>query len=94
MSNLIVPAANNRQLFAQLQPGDVVEVEHEVKVGFRTWRTKTRGTVVRTDRQRHGLHNQRNSDDKVFSDAIVLRREDGELTTITLDEFTVLRALN
>ena len=83
----------SRQLFEQLQPGDRVEVEHEVKVGSsKTWITKTCGTVVRTERRRHGLHFRRNRDDKVFSDILVLDR-DGELTTVTMDEFTVLRRL-
>lgn len=83
-----------RERFAQLRPGDRVEVEHEVRVGFRQWRIKTQGTVVLTERRRHGLHEQRNFDDKVFSDVIVLRRDDGELTTVTLDEFTVLTPLS
>ena len=85
------PAALN--VFSQLQPGDRVEVVHEVKVGFRTWQTTTSGTVVRTERRRHGLHNRRNFDDKVYSDMIVLTREDGELTTVTLDEFSDLKKL-
>lgn len=80
-------------VFSQLQPGDRVEVVHEVKVGFRTWNTTTSGTVVRTERRRHGLHNRRNFDDKVYSDMIVLSRDDGELTTVTLDEFSDLKKL-
>ena len=86
-------AATNRRLLALLGPGDRVELEHEVKVGFRIWRTKTQGTVVSIDRRRHGLHTDRNFDDKVYSDVIVLRRDDGELTTGALDEFSVLRKL-
>jgi hypothetical protein len=85
--------AASRELFDRLKPGDRVEIEHEVRVGLRTWRTMARGQVVRTERRRHGLHNQRNPDDKVFSDVIVLAREDGELTTVTLDEFSVLKLL-
>jgi hypothetical protein len=76
-----------------LQAGERVAVNHEVKVGFRTWRTTTEGTFVSKERRRHGLHDARNFDDKVYSDAIVLRRDDGELTTVTLDEFTVVRKL-
>lgn len=83
-----------RELFASLQPGDRVEIEHEIKVGLKRWTTTTRGTVERTERRRHGLHFQRNRDDKVFSDLIVLKRDDGELTTVTLDEFSVLRKLS
>ena len=77
--------------FDELVPGDRVEVSHLVTVGLREWTTKTVGTVVRTERKRHGLHFTRNFDDKVFSDLILLRLPDGELTTVTLDEFTTLR---
>jgi hypothetical protein len=79
------------ETFATLQVGDRVEVTHEVKVGFRAWNTKTIGTVVGKDRRRHSLHFNRNFDDKVFSDVLILRRDDGELTTVTLDEFSELR---
>jgi hypothetical protein len=81
------------ETFDQLQPGDRVEVVHEVKVGFRTWSSRTTGTVVGKDRRRHSLHFNRNFDDKVYSDVLVLKRDDGELTTITLDEFSELRKL-
>jgi hypothetical protein len=79
--------------FDELQPGDRVEVIHEVKVGFRTWSSRTTGTVVSKDRRRHSLHFNRNFDDKVYSDVLILKRDDGELTTITLDEFSELRKL-
>lgn len=77
--------------FDELKPGDRIEVEHRVTVGMRNWTTKTVGTVLRTERRRHGLHFRRNLDDKVFSDTILLELPDGELTTVTMDEFTVLR---
>ena len=81
------------ETFDQLEPGDRFELTHEVKVGFRSWTTKTIGTVVSKERRRHSLHFQRNHDDKVFSDVIVLRRDDGELTTLTIDEFSDLKKL-
>ncbi len=77
--------------FDELKVGDRIEVEHRVTAGVRQWTTTTRGVVVRTERRRHGLHFRRNVDDKVFSDLILLELPDGELTTVTLDEFTVLR---
>jgi hypothetical protein len=79
--------------FAEVQPGDKIELKHEVKVGFRNWTTTTVGEVVSKERRRHSLHFQRNFDDKVFSDLLVLRREDGELTTVTLDEFSEIHVL-
>ena len=85
----------SRQLFTELKPGDRIEVEHEVKVGStKTWKIKTTGTVVRTERRRQGLHFRRNVDDKVFADTIVLARDDGELTSLTMDEFTEIRRLD
>jgi hypothetical protein len=81
------------QVYEQIQAGDRVEIRHEVKVGFRKWTATSVGTVVSKQRRRHCLHFQRNEDDKVYSDVIVLRREDGELTTVTLDEFSDLKIL-
>ena len=86
--------AETLQVFEQLQPGDAVELKHEVKVGYERWYTTTQGMVVKTERRRHGLHHRRQADDKVYSDILVLRREDGELTTVTLDEFSDLRKLS
>jgi len=79
-------------VFLSLKPGDRVEIDHDVKIGSSAaWRTKTVGTVVRTERRRHSLHFRRADDDKVYSDLIVLKKADGELTTVTLDEFSELR---
>ncbi|MHB1036094.1 MAG: hypothetical protein ACYC35_04485 [Pirellulales bacterium] len=80
----------SRNLFETLRPGDVVEVVQTVKVGMKVWTTAATGAVVRIERRRHGLHHRRAADDKVFSDLIVLRRGDGELTTVSMDENTKL----
>ena len=83
--------SEGRELFDELMPGDRVEVEHLVTVGVRKWTTKTVGTVVRTERRgtaalppqfrRQGLQRHRSC----------CELPDGELTTVTLDEFTTLR---
>lgn len=78
-------------LFDELKPGDRIEVEHTVTVGRKSWPAKTYGTVLRTERRRHGLHFRRNFDDRVFSDTILLELPDGELTVIAIDEYTTLR---
>ena len=82
-----------RRMYNELSPGDRVEIMHQVKVGQKIWDTQTVGTVVRKDRRRHGLHFARNRDDKVWSDILVLTRESGELTTVTIDEFTRIKKL-
>ncbi len=77
--------------FDELKAGDRVEMEHLVTVGQKSWTTTTCGTVIRTERRRHGLHFQRNPDDKVYSDEVLLELPDGELTSVTVDEFTTIR---
>lgn len=89
-----MPSSAILLVFEKLQTGDRVELRHEVKVGYNRWYTTTQGTVVRKERRRHGLHFRRNSDDKVFSDSIVLQLDDGELSTVTLDEFSELRIVS
>jgi hypothetical protein len=84
-----------RRLYEQLQPGDRVEVMHGVTIGSSArWSTTTVGKLLRTERRRHGLHFRRNPDDKVYSDVLILARDDGELTTVTMDEFTRLRRVS
>ncbi len=81
-----------RSLYQQLEPGARVEVVHGVTVGSSAaWTTTTVGKVLRRERRRHGLHFRRNADDKVYSDVLILARDDGELTTVTIDEYTRLR---
>jgi hypothetical protein len=84
----------SRSLYLELEPGDRVEVVHGVTVGSSAkWSTTTVGRVLRRERRRHGLHFRRNPDDKVYSDVLILARDDGELTTVTMDEFTRLRKM-
>jgi hypothetical protein len=80
-----------RTIFDELKTGDRIEVEHMVTVGRRSWPSRTVGKIIRTERRRHGLHIHRNFDDAVFSDSILMELSDGELTTVTVDEFTQIR---
>ncbi|MEX0714594.1 MAG: hypothetical protein WD278_19815 [Pirellulales bacterium] len=84
-------APTTREVLNQLRPGDRVEIVQTVRVGMRSWKTSTIGTVEHVERRRHGLHFRRNLDDKVFSDLVILRLDDGTITTIAVDEFTDLR---
>ena len=83
-----------REVYDSLKPGDRVEVIHGVTVGSSAkWSTTTVGKVLRCERRRHGLHFRRNADDKVYSDILILARDDGELTTVTIDEFTRIKKI-
>jgi len=77
--------------FDELKPGDRIEVEHYVAVGRESRRTRTNGTVVRTERRRHGSHPLPHGNEGCPRNAILLELADGELTTVDVDESTVLR---
>lgn len=86
-------ASRLRTQFGGLKPGDRVRVTQRVRVGKRQWRSTVEGTVEKTSRQLTGLHTDRARDDRVYVDALRLKRDDGEITTLTLDEFTDLEVL-
>lgn len=90
---MAVTGPTTRNELNRLKLGDRVEIAHEVKVGLKRWTTTTVGTVERIERRRHSLHFRRNADDKVFSDLLVLRLDDGQLTTVTIDEFSELKKI-
>ena len=80
-----------RTRFDELKPGDRIEVEHTVDRGGERRRTTTCGTVIRTEHCGHGLPLRRNAGDEDSGDVILLELCDGELTTVSVDESTVLR---
>jgi hypothetical protein len=88
---MLTSMSETSMAFDELRAGDRIEVEHLVTVGQNRWITKTIGTVVRTERRRHGLHVRRNLDDKVYSNVVLLVLPDGELTDLAIDAFTVIR---
>ncbi len=80
-----------RQVYVEIQPGDRVEVIHRLKIGFREHDTCTVGTVVKKERLEYG---ERNWDDKYWFDHLLLRKDDDELTSLTMDEYTQLTRLD
>lgn len=86
-------ASRVRTLFGSLKPGDRVRITQRVRVGKRQWHTTVEGTVEKISRQLTGLHTDRARDDHVYVDALRLRLNGGEITTLTLDEFTDLEVL-
>ncbi|GAB4134268.1 hypothetical protein [Thermopirellula anaerolimosa] len=77
--------------FDELKVGDRITVEHLVRVGSQKWKSTVTGTVVRTERTHHGLHFDRAADEQTYADVILLELPDGELSAVTVDEFTVIR---
>jgi len=84
-----------RQLYNDLQEGDRVEVTHHIKIGSKQHTTSEIGTVVSKDRRQAGSDcgYARNWDDRYWFDHLILKKEDGELTALVMDEFIQLKRL-
>lgn len=72
----------------QLVPGAVVEVTQQIPHRNRTWTQQVRGTIVSFDQRPTGSWFAHSRNDKLWLDRLKLRREDGEILTLNLDEYT------
>ncbi len=69
---------------------------HHIKIGSSAnLDSRTVGTVMKKERRQCGIDSgfARNWDDKYWFDHLVLRKDDGELASLTIDEYTQLRRL-
>ena len=76
------------------QPGTVVRVTEQIPRRTDTFTSVITGTVVRQERQKSGSWYARNTRNKVWLDRLILRKEDGEISILNLDEYTVVEVLS
>jgi hypothetical protein len=77
----------------QLVPGAVVEVTQQIPHRDRAWSEVVRGTVISFEQKQTGSWFAHSKADKLWLDRLVLRKEDGEVTTLNLDEFSSVNVL-
>ena len=78
----------------QLQPGALVEVTQQVVHRDRTWTNRTRGVVLRYEQKQTGSWFAHSKDDKLWLDRLLIKKDDGELTTLNLDDYTHVEVLD
>lgn len=71
-----------------LAPGTRVRVTQQIAARHYTLPTVVTGTVVRYEQRPTGSWYAHSKNDKLWLDRLVLRKDDGELITLNLDEFT------
>ena len=74
----------------KLVSGADVTVTQQIAARDYTWTSEVRGTVVRYDQQQTGSWYAHSKNDKLWLDRLTLRKSDGELTTLNLDEYSVV----
>jgi hypothetical protein len=73
---------------SQLKPGATVRVTQQIAARDHTWTTDVRGVVVEFAQRPTGSWYAHSKDDKLWLDRLTLRKADGELITLNLDEFS------
>ncbi|HQY88199.1 MAG TPA: hypothetical protein PK402_06045 [Tepidisphaeraceae bacterium] len=71
-----------------LKPGDRVRVIQQIAARHYAMSTPVEGTVVRIERKTTGSWFAHSAKDKLWLDRIVLKKDDGEISTLNLDSFS------
>jgi len=72
----------------KLRPGARVKVIQQIAGRDYTWTSDVEGTVVSYEQAQTGSWFAHSRGDKLWLDRLTLRMDDGELTTLNLDEFS------
>jgi hypothetical protein len=75
----------------QLAPGANVTVIQQIAARDYSWSGEITGTVVEYSQQETGSWFAHSKNDKLWLDRLTLREPDGEITTLNLDAFSVVR---
>jgi hypothetical protein len=75
-------------IIAELRPGMHVKVTQQIAARHYSWNTTIFGTIVSYEQKQTGSWYAHSKSDKLWLDRLTLRKADGELTTLNLDEFT------
>jgi hypothetical protein len=78
----------------KLVPGAKVKVVQQIAARNYSWASEVAGTVVDYQQQQTGSWYAHSKNDKLWLDRLTLRKDDGEITTLNLDEFSVVKIAN
>ncbi len=78
----------------RFSPGTRLRVIQYVRVGHRRWQTQTEGVVVKESRRSVGGIEMGGKASYCQQETIQLRRDDGELTDVAIDQNTQLENLS
>jgi hypothetical protein len=80
-------------LRSRLAPGAKVRVTQQIAARDYTWTSDVVGTILDYQQKQTGSWYAHSKDDKLWLDRLLIRKADGELTTLNLDEFSVVEIL-
>jgi hypothetical protein len=80
----------DEQTRAQLSPGTRVKVTQQIAGRYYAWPTEVVGTVVSYQQKPTGSWYAHSRNDKLWLDRLTIRKDDGEITTLNLDEYSAI----
>jgi hypothetical protein len=79
-----------KEFLRTLQPGQRIRITQRVRVGGRQWTTTTEGTFRDLNYLVTGLATHRVPDDDIVAPLVHFTKDNGEMSSITLDEHSVV----
>jgi len=74
----------------KLVPGTKVKITQQLAARDYSWSTVVRGTVVDFSQQQTGSWYAHSKNDKLWLDRLTLRKDDGENSTLNLDDYSLI----
>lgn len=81
-------------LQTDLPPGTKVKVTQQIAARDYTWTSEIVGTVLGYEQKQTGSWYAHSKNDKLWLDRLMLRKDDGELITLNLDDYSHVEVLS
>ena len=72
----------------KIQPGARVKVTQQIAARDYTWTSDVTGTVLEFEQKQTGSWYAHSKNDKLWLDRLTIRKVDGELITLNLDDYS------
>src|SRR3954454_19591916 len=80
----------DEQLRNKLKPGVRVKVVQQIAARDHAWTSEVHGTVMDFRQRQTGSWFAHSKNDKLWLDRLTIRKEDGEIVTLNLDDYSAI----
>ena len=81
-------------LRTRIRPGAKVKVTQQIAARDYTWTSDVVGTVMGFEQKQTGSWYAHSKNDKLWLDRLLIKKDDGELTTLNLDDYSHVELLS
>jgi hypothetical protein len=82
-----------KDIHQKLVPGARVKVTQQIAARNHSWPSTLIGTVVEYGQKETGSWFAHSKDDRLWLDRLTIRKDDGEITTLNLDDYSRVEVL-